>query len=57
MWEIEVVRALCEVGYYSRQTSRAGLSSRRPRKRGCRSSPAEVHSENPISATSLGITH
>ncbi len=58
MWEIEGVRALCEVmDCHSRRTSPAGLSSRKPMKRGWRSIPAEVHSENPISATSLGVTH
>ena len=44
MWEIEGVRALCEVmDCYSRRTSPAALSSRKPMKRGWRSIPAEVH--------------
>ena len=46
------------VGYAgtSRTTSVAFLSSRRPRKRGWRSSPSCVHSVNPTWATSSGRT-
>src|SRR3982751_4450216 len=44
-------------GYSSRRTSRADLSFRSPRNRGCRSSPAEVHSEKPTWPTSFGVTH
>src|SRR6185295_3174169 len=40
----------------SRLTSSAALSSRRPRKTGWRISPADVHSVNRTSPTSLGFT-
>ena len=40
----------------SRPTSLAGLSRRRPRNRGWRSRPSDVHSVKPISATSFGWT-
>src|ERR1700736_2016196 len=42
--------------YFSRVTSVGFLSSRRPRKTGCRNFPSRVHSANLICATNFGFT-